>query len=307
MPSPIFKIPDDHVVHKDFMYQMAPPNLWHLPKEQWDKVHNNATGKTIKVAILDTGYKAHKDLPEPVATKSFIAGESVTDGNGHSTHCAGTAVGRNGLGVAPEAELLFGKVLSNRGSGSSEGIVKGVRWAADNGADVISLSLGGGSYEPMREAARVALSKGIILVAAAGNAGYNGSNSIGYPAKYFEYLCIGATRQGGGIANFSSGGREIDIATPGENIISCGLGNNYISMSGTSMATPFAAGLCALIIESIRREGGATMKGVDAWRAFLQKWSEDKGDPGHDVRYGYGVPKYAEIVEFLARKEIKWL
>ena len=177
-------IPIDTVVHHDMMYTQAPNNLWHLPRETWDKIWNNVTGKTINVAILDTGYASHPDLPVPSKERSFV-GQPIQDGNGHGTHCAGTATGRNGLGVAPEANLFVGKVLSNAGSGSSAGIAAGIRWAIDEGADVISLSLGGGGPdEATRRAGEHALSKGVVLVAAAGNAGYNGGNTIGYPAKF---------------------------------------------------------------------------------------------------------------------------
>jgi subtilisin family serine protease len=171
---------------------------------------------------------------------------------------------------------------------------------------VLQTVLGNSPDEGTRQAAKYALQAGTILVAAAGNAGYNGRNTIGYPAKFFEFLCIGATQSNGSIANFSSGGREIDIATPGQNIISASTRGGYIGMSGTSMATPFAAGLCALVIELMRREGHASMTGVEAWRTFLSQWSEDRGNPGKDVRYGYGVPRYTDIVESLVGDEIKW-
>ena len=276
---------------------------------RWDRLWQETTGKGVTVAVLDTGMSAHPDLPTPVETRSFISGQSIADGNGHGTHCSGTAVGRNGIGVAPDADLIIGKVLSNGGSGGSDGIAQGIRWAAEKGADVISLSLGGGgAYEPTRQAIKAALDMGCVVVAAAGNAGYNGRDTIGYPGKFLESICIGAISESGRIANFSSGGRRIDIATPGQNIISCShRGGGYTSMSGTSMSTPFAAGLCALIVEQQRKEGAAVLSGVEAWRKFWEQWSEDRGDPGHDVRYGYGVPRSEAIVEALAAKDIQWV
>lgn len=306
--APIYTLPPDLRLDASVS---SPETLWHLPGDVWGKVWATATGggeNPVKVAILDTGIVSHPDLPEPIDVKSFIPGESVKDGNGHSTHCSGTALGRNGIGVAPGAQLLIGKVLSNAGSGSSDGIAKGVQWAADAGADVISMSLGGGgAYRPMQDAIDYAVSKGAIVVCAAGNAGYNGRDTIDYPGAYPSVICVGAYRRDGQIANFSSGGRRVDVATPGQEIISASYRGGYATMSGTSMATPFMAGLCALIVELMRREGRALMRGADAWRKFLSQWCEDRGAPGRDVRFGDGVPRAADIVEALAAKEIEWL
>lgn len=303
--GPEVGIPPDTVA-SDMSFAMA-PTLWHLPANTWSGIWGHTQGAGVVCAVLDTGMNDHADLPTPLETRSFIRGESWRDGNGHGTHCAGTVLGRNGIGVAPAADLMVGKVLSNGGSGGSDGIAAGIRWAADEGADVISMSLGGGgAYEPTRQAIIYAESKGAVVVAAAGNAGFNGRNTIGYPGRFLESLCVGAIQENGRIANFSSGGREVDVATPGQNIISASYRGGYTSMSGTSMATPFFAGLCCLIIEQQRREGHAQLSGVDAWRKFLAQWCEDAGDPGKDVRFGYGVPRYSEIVASLAMQDLTW-
>lgn len=306
--DPIIKLPPDLQIG-DEVQSLA--NLWHLQDGVWKPIWAKTDGggpNPVKLAVLDTGMNDHPDLPAPIAAKSFINGQSWRDpSSGHGTHCAGTALGRNGIGVAPGCQLIVGKVLSNGGSGSSSGIAAGIRWATEQGADVISMSLGGGSaYEPTRQAIAYALSRGTVVVAAAGNAGYNGRNTIGYPGRFLESLCIGATQQNGQIANFSSGGRQIDIAAPGQSIISASNRGGYRSMSGTSMATPFAAGLCALIIESMRREGHAMLTGVEAWREFFGRFVEDRGAPGTDVRFGQGVPKYTEIVDYLAALDVEF-
>ena len=305
MYEPIYGIPPDTVVD-DVVFAMAPTNLWHLPREVWDGIWSRVTGRGVKVAVLDTGYTKHVDGPEPVATKSFISGQAITDGNGHGTHCAGTVLGRNGIGVAPGADLIVGKVLSNQGSGGSPGIAAGIRWAVDAGADVISMSLGGGGPDAgTNDAIDYAVAHGVIVNAAAGNAGYNGANTISWPAKYVKCLCDGAYRSDGQIAGFSSGGREIDWATPGQDIISFAAnGSGYQSMSGTSMATPFGSGLLALIIELMRREGAVSWTGPDAVREFFKKYCEDRGAPGHDVRFGHGVPKASEIVAALVNDDL---
>jgi len=278
---------------------------WHIDAK-FDAIWKKTTGHGVKIAILDTGYTAHPDLPEPVFQKSYIRGESVADGNAHGTHCAGTALGRDGVGVAKGASLMVGKVLSNSGSGGNDGIARAIREVADAGADVISLSLGGGGFDPtVRDSYLYALDKGCILPTAAGNAGFNGANTIGHPGKLFESLCIGAYGENGEIARYSSGGRELDVACPGSNIVSTSnRGSGYTTMSGTSMATPFMAGLCALIIQLERQEGHAAMKGIEAWRSFLQKFSRDAGAPGRDDRFGFGIPRAAFIVDSLAADDV---
>lgn len=300
--APIWGIPLPGDEVSDIVFATAPSNLWHFPRDKFDRIWSLIDTSDIKIAILDTGMNSHPDLPEPVFARSFISGQNWRDGNGHGTHCAGTALGRNGIGFANQAQLIVGKVLSNQGSGSSSGIAAGIRWAAEQGADVISLSLGGGSpYEPTRQAIDYANSLGAVVVAAAGNAGWSpGQNTIGYPGRFIESLCIGATRSDGGIASFSSGGRQLDIATPGQGIISASYRGGYVSMSGTSMATPYAAGLCGAVIAKKRSEGNSRLKGVDAWRAFFTEWSEDRGSPGKDERFGVGVPRSADIIDHLA-------
>lgn len=282
-------------------------DLWHLPKQVFENIWGKATGRTINVAVLDTGFSAHPDLPTPVTEKSFIRGEAVKDGNGHGTHVAGTVLGRNGLGVAPEANLIVAKVLSNRGSGGSDGIASAVRWAVEQGADVISMSIGGGGfYQPMQEALEYAEKTGVVVNSAAGNSGFNGANSIDFPGKYTESLCCAAYQRSGEIAGFSSGGEQVDWACPGQDIISASnRGSGYVSMSGTSMATPFGSGLLALIIELQRREGYAGFTGVEAVRAFLKEYTQDAGKPGEDDRFGSGIPKSSTIVESLSADDVK--
>ncbi len=204
---------------------------------------------------------------------------------------------------------MVGKVLSNSGSGGSDGIAAGIEWAAANGADIISMSLGGGSsYTPTNRAIDAAFATGCLVNAAAGNSGFaGGRNTVGWPAKYQGCLCNGATRRDGSIADFSSGGSELDWATPGQNIISCGLRNNLVSMSGTSMATPMGSGMLALIVQLMRQAGSAQWTAAAAVREFFKQWCEDRGPDGHDPRFGWGVPRYADIVEALAYDRIRWI
>jgi subtilisin family serine protease len=299
-------LPPDLIVSDDF-FAMS-PRLWHWPSELADKVGSIANGRGIKIAIGDTGYTKHVSGPEPIAQRSFINGQSVFDGNGHGTHCAGTALGRNGIGVAPGADLIVFKCLSNQGSGSSSAIAAGIRWAADQDADVISLSLGGGGSDvETNRAIDYAWSKGCIVNAAAGNAGYNGANTIGWPARYENCLCTGAYKADGRIANFSSGGSQIDWACPGEQIISFSTnGSGLRTMSGTSMATPFGSGLLACMLEVFYREGATRLKAASMVREIFKSNLKDAGAPGFDPRFGWGIPVADHLLQSLIREDLKW-
>ncbi len=304
--GPPIGLPPDLVVGKAVETVDRVP--WHMKKLIESKVWDYATGKGEVVAVLDTGCEwDHPDIPNPKFNKSFINGQSPKDPqSGHGTHCTGTAVGRNNIGVAPEAEMATVKVLSDLGRGNSSGISAGIRYAVDNGATIISMSLGGGGRHPPTEAnIDYAWSKGVFVNAAAGNAGYNGSNTIGHPAKYDKTMCCGATQENGRIANFSSGGREIDWAGPGQNILSCSnSGSGYRFMSGTSMSTPWLSGTLALLRELMRRSGRPLWKSIEEFRKALSQIVEDRGPDGHDNRFGYGVPTFEDIIETIVRPEL---
>ena len=304
--DPIVRLPDDTVYHGEVL--TLAPDFWHID-DLVKKAQAEESGEFAKIAVLDTGCTAHDALPEPIAAKSFISGENWRDGNGHGTHCAGTALGRKGFGLCQNAGLIVGKCLSNSGSGSSQAITDAIYWAVEQGADVISMSLGSGSaYEPMRKACLHAWNNGVIVVAAAGNSGFNGrTNTIGFPGKFLETLCIGAYRRDGLPASFSSGGREMDIICPGQDILSCSLRNGIASMSGTSMATPFAAGVCGWIVSKMRRQGRAAFTGVEAARQFIAENSTDRGPSGHDPANGYGVPRANDMIAKMTIQGIKYL
>ncbi|MFC3894476.1 S8 family serine peptidase [Lentzea rhizosphaerae] len=237
---------------------------------------STATGKGIKIAVLDTGFeKNHPDFTgRAITTKSFITGEDVQDGHGHGTHCIGTSAGPRkpatapGYGVAHEAEIFAGKVLSNAGSGSDGGILAGIDWAVSNGCAVISMSLGADVpvgtppsqiYETV---AQRAMAKGTLIIAAAGNASQRPAKiaPVGHPARCASIIAVAAIDVNRQIAFFSSGSADkigqIDVAGPGVDVYSSfKLPQKYARLRGTSMATPHAAGVAVLIAEKTGARG----------------------------------------------------
>ena len=230
------------------------------------------TGRGIRVAVLDTGLDLdHPDLTgRRITAQSFIEGQQVQDGHGHGTHCIGTACGprRPGIlpryGVAYEAEIFAGKVLSNQGSGGDGGILAGIQWAITNGCAIVSMSLGapvqaGQPFSQVFEqAARRALARGTLIIAAAGNESQRPQRiaPVGHPANCPSIMAIGAVDRRMRIAFFSCGGLnpqggQVDLAGPGVDIRSSWPRPTlYNTISGTSMATPHAAGIAALWAES---------------------------------------------------------
>jgi subtilisin len=296
-----------------FHFSDNAPIVWHLPRSLWEPIWAKGfTGKGERIAILDTGVNPHDLLPTPVAERSFINGESPRDPrSGHGTHCAGTALGRKGIGVAPDAELLNAKVLSNGGSGSSTGIAAGIEWAIDQGATIISMSLGGGSpHAPTTRAIQRANSLGILVCASAGNSGQRlPNNTIGWPGRDLGSYCSGSMDREGRISSFSSAGREMDGVTPGSQIVSCSNGSarGFRTMSGTSMSCPFWAGLAACVRTGMAMAGLPRLGGIDDWRPWLMRFFVDQGPVGHDPVWGHGVPDYRKIVAMMAQPEVRWL
>jgi subtilisin len=299
-------LPPDLVVGAEVDSNSAP---WHMPPATWNKIWQYSKGEDEVIAILDTGGAAHPDLPKPVFSHSFIGGESVQDGNGHGVHCAGTALGRNGIGAAPAAELMVLKVLSNRGSGGMDGIAQAVRMAVDKGATVISMSIGGGGrYQPMVDALKYARQKGVCVVAAAGNNGHRGgASTVDYPGRYsVEDLldAVASYRRGELISDFSSGGKEVNYAFPGSDIISASIRGGRVSMSGTSMATPGAAGAIAVVNSFLRRHGFPMMlESLDVRRVFRAAF-KDAGAPGRDDRFGEGILQLLELLDAIHPQDL---
>lgn len=233
---------------------------WGMTKVQAPEAWDVTTGQsTIRIAILDTGVdQDHEDLSSKIViNKNFTTSSTVDDLYGHGTHVAGIAAAgtNNGLGVAGlgyDCVIMNVKVLDDNGSGYYSWIASGITWAADNGAKVISMSLGGSSgSSTLQSAVNYAWGKGAVIVAAAGN---SGSAAPVYPAYYSNCIAVAATDRNDAKASFSTYGSWVDVAAPGVSIFSTlpnhsnKIGSlNYGSLSGTSMATPHVAGLAGLV------------------------------------------------------------
>ncbi|MCS7482752.1 S8 family serine peptidase [Umezawaea endophytica] len=226
------------------------------------------TGTGVKVAVLDTGVDAeHPDLKgKELAAKNFTY-ESDADLSGHGTHVAATvaSAGAKYRGVAPDAKILDGKVCVRFGCAESW-ILGGMAWAVEQGADVVNLSLGGGDspeIDPLEEAVNtLSAQHGTLFVIAAGNSGSD-AETIGSPGSADAALTVGAVDRNDDIAAFSSRGPRVgdgavkpDVTAPGVDIVAARsstgsigtpVGDGYVSMSGTSMATPHVAGAAALL------------------------------------------------------------
>jgi subtilisin family serine protease len=255
------------------------------------------------IAIVDTGVsQSHPDLQTSVLPGYSPLGASWDDDVfiSHGTHCAGIASADtdNGLGIAGvgwDCSILPVKVLGFLGSGTEPDIAAGIVWAADNGADVISLSLGSPDFGIVLEnAVNYAADQGVVLVAATGN---TPGVPIFAPARYEATIAVGATDNRDQIASFTTTGPEMTVTAPGVDVWSAwdtlslfGPTDGYAFQSGTSMATPHVAGVVGLML-SINPD--LTRRQVEQ---ILEATSVDLGAPGHDPIFGHGRVDALEAV-----------
>jgi hypothetical protein len=288
-----------------------------------------------RVAILDTGI----DLAHPafrgvcIRGKSFIEGDNWWfDANGHGTHCAGIIAGV-GIGVAHgRCELLIGKVLDSFGKGRWTELQGGLKWASEQGAHVVSLSLASEDYNAQvhHEIQKLMLND-IIVVCAAGNDGRKRLTTIGHPANAGDVICVGAHGEDGKEASTSSTGREIDFLAPGVKILSAwpvhyqsescvdlGAWFNregrvpspdwrlYRFENGTSMAAPHVSGLAALFVSFRLGTSDELMKLICPYnftlntfvmKKILQKMCTSPGS--HSQDRGYGVLRPWDFIKML--------
>jgi len=298
------------------VYALYTPNdplfkdQWHLPRVGAPDAWHHSTGRGVTVAVVDTGiacedYQSFIKVSDLTRTKcvegfNFVNNTPhANDDQGHGTHVAGTIAqstdnGHGAAGMAFDAQLMPVKVLGANGSGTTAGVADGIRWAADHGAQIINLSLGGPRpAQVLEKAIQHARSKGTVVIAAAGNSG----GSVGYPAAHDGVVAVSASDREDKLAKFSSRGPQVDIAAPGVDVVQqtiCeggkGKCEKFPAFNGTSMATPHVAGAAALLVSQ-----GVT--DPDAIERVL-KSSARVVDPSDDAKklYGAGVLDAAAAV-----------
>ena len=293
--------------------------MWGLKNISMNAAWDQSRGRDVTVAVVDSGVdynhedlaaNIYKDSSGKIIGKNFVTAswydppiaDDYMDTCGHGTHVAGTiaAVGNNGIGiigVAPEAKIMPVRVLNEYGSGWDEWVADGIIYAADNGAKVINLSLGGpGESFLLKDAISYAKNRGVITVTAAGN---GNANSLGYyPAASPDVITVGAMDPYQKRASFSNFGPKIDVTAPGVDIISAIPEGSYIAthidpnklingkyarLDGTSMAAPHVAGAVALEIAK-----NPTWKPEDIDNAVIHS-ARDLGIDGKDDEFGYGL------------------
>lgn len=276
-------------------------NQWHLPSISAPTAWDTTTGSSGAIlAIVDTGVQAnHPDLAgRCLPGRDFVNNDlDASDDEGHGTASAGAAAatGNNGTGMAGVtwgSLILPVKVLSASGSGSYSAIANGISYSADQGAQVINLSLGGTmSSSTLQNAVNYAWNKGSLLIAAAGN---NGTSQTVYPAACTNVVAVSALNPSNVITSWSSFGSFVDLCAPGENIGTLQPdffpGGGYVIVSGTSFSSPIVAGVACLALAA-----NPSLKN-NHLVSLLTRNADDLGATGFDAYYGAGKINARRVV-----------
>ncbi len=287
-----FHIPPDlHRGEWSDVLPMAGESNWGVKTFAVDRLREVTNGEGVITGICDTGVdRKHPDLSNCIAAKDFT-GSPIGSGdrNEHGTHCTGTVGATNpNIGMAPGCKTVHGKCLSDGGSGSGSWIAAACRWCAEQGAEIISMSLGSSSQDSTITNAMKELSEkhNIWFVCAAGNSGGN-TPDVDWPGRSPWCVSVAALNPDLSPASFSSAGAKIDTAFSGVNIWSARPGGGYRQMSGTSMATPGVAGVLTLYRAGLKKLG-LPIPDIAELRKMLQSDSTDAHTPGVDRRVGPG-------------------
>lgn len=294
------------------MAQSVPYGINMVQANQVDDSVASAAAGGKKICVIDSGLDLpHEDMGTRFGTingtNNSGTGNWYEEGGPHGTHVAGTiAALNNGLGVrgviGSDPSMHIVKVFNSSGWGYSSSLVAAIETCADNGADVVNMSLGGGGASQTEANAMQNLyNQGVLLIAAAGNDGsaYSSTDALSYPASYNAVVSVAAVDSNKGLASFSQKNSQVEIAAPGVNVLSTypegtGSQGNYGNMSGTSMASPHVAGVAALVWSHFPSCSAAQIRGA------LNASAEDLGSAGRDVRFGYGLVQTKDAIDYLA-------
>ncbi|OPH48873.1 hypothetical protein BC351_38160 [Paenibacillus ferrarius] len=253
--------------------------------------NNGYTGKGVKVAVLDTGISLnHEDLVVEGGTSFVDYTTSYNDDSGHGTHVAGIIGAKNNdigtIGMAPDASLYAVKVLDSHGTGYLSDVIAGIDWAVEHKMDIVNLSMTTSvDSQALHNAVDNAYNSGLLVVAAAGNAGTSdgSGDTIQFPAKYSSVISVGAVDQNKQRAVSSSTGSKLEIVAPGVGINSTYINNGYMTKSGTSMAAAFVSGELAQLKQQSPTSTASLL------RIALDQHIIDLGSGGRDTTFGYGL------------------
>lgn len=308
--EPIYGVPPDTRV--DMVPLDAQSRPWTIDERIKRLNAAGITGRGIVFINLDTGYRKHDLLPEPLFGTNVTGGSpsDVTDRHGHGNHTIGSNCGRDGLSACPEANFKVIKVLGDNGSGGNT--VTGLDIAASQAGDIVSCSWGGGNSVDSRTTASLKRieESGKWCFFSAGNSGYNGYNTVISPALSPHNISVAASDQRGNPAGFSSGGPAVDLIAGGVGIVSCGIrsASDLASMSGTSMSCPTLASLMGCLRQVLLQMGysiNMTSRGLMDWLSS-EDFIRDAGPIGKDPRFGQGFIKPENILTWIEKRALAW-
>jgi len=284
---------------------------WNITAFDLPKAWEKTQGEGVKVYVLDTGADLdHPDLkPNLIRGRNFINDKTDPwDDNMHGSHCAGIICspenGQGIIGVAPKSNVAPVKVLGANGSGDMLVVAEAIRWAVDDGADLISMSLGSPfKVTQVRRAVQYAASKNVPIFCAAGNNGI--TKDVFYPSRYPETISIGSIDENFKRSDFSNTGPNLDFMAPGGAILSTVPDNWYSVLSGTSMACPFAVGVAALLLSYVRNNNtGMKLETVEDYRVQFQKHTSQTTDyANNDFFQGFGIIDPRKFYEWLLSQD----
>ena len=316
---------------------LSAENQWALSNTQINVLMNDYDGSGITIGIVDTGidssHPALSGMKDHIKWKDYINGKSEPyDDNGHGTHVAGILAARSSWydplfgrpildGIAPSASYIIVKAIDRNGTGSDSNVADAINFCANNGADIICLSLGGGTIPILgtstENAAADAAARGIFVVSAAGNDPQ--ASDVAAPANQQDVIAVGAVNSNCKIADFSQKGdndgmlpgfqgttvdqseredpnKKPEVVAPGVGITSCWKEGTYAVAQGTSQAVPYVGGAIALVLQA---RGSVSVSAMKTDLMNTAKKCPGQATP-HDDQYGYGLIQAKALLDKLS-------